>query len=181
MSERAANPIKETKVEGRTDGQQDRGAFESIVREDNVAYWKNLHVPASDVQPMVNKRGEQISDNVASGAEAYNVVSPQTAGTISIRNGVVKYPPRSRSGIRWHNAEEAYYVLAGSGYVELGGEKHEFEQGDGVFIPLRTRHRVVNESEEPLELLVVATMPFRPCEDLAATSIDYREFMEAKS
>jgi mannose-6-phosphate isomerase-like protein (cupin superfamily) len=43
---------------------------------------------------------------------------------------------------------------------------------------MRTRHRLVNESEEPLKLLVVATLAQRPCEDLAATSIDYREYME---
>jgi mannose-6-phosphate isomerase-like protein (cupin superfamily) len=129
---------------------------------------------------MVNKRGEAVSANVESNVvEAYNVISPQTAGTISIRNGIVQYPARAQSPVRWNNAEEAYYVLSGSGHIEIEGERHTFEKGDGVFVPMRTKHRIVNEAEEPLKLLLVATQPMRPCEDLAATSIDYREYMEA--
>jgi mannose-6-phosphate isomerase-like protein (cupin superfamily) len=178
MSVRDPKPIDERTVEGRTDWQQSRGAFDALVPEETSRYWRALHVAAEDTVPMTNKRGEPITDNAASGAEAYHVISPATAGTISIRNGVITYPPRTGSGVRWHNAEHAYYVISGSGSIEIAGETHEFETGDGVFVPMRTHHRLVNDTDEPLKLLVVATMPQRPCEDLAATSIDYREYME---
>ncbi len=178
MSVRDPQPIEERTVEGRTDWQQSRGVFDALVPEETSPYWRALHVAAEDTVPMTNKRGEPITDNAATGAEAYHVISPATAGTISIRNGVITYPPRTGSGVRWHNAEHAYYVISGSGSIEIAGETHEFETGDGVFVPMRTHHRLVNDTDEPLKLLVVATMPQRPCEDLAATSIDYREYME---
>lgn len=177
-TQRPAGPIEEQHVVGRSDWQQERGAFGDWVSEAPAKYWKTLHVAAEDALPVTNKRGEPVADLAAAGAVATHLIAPPTVGALTIRNGFIQYPPGTGSAVHWNNAEEAYYVIEGSGYIEVEGERHDFEAGDGVFVPLRARHRVVNDSDVPLRMVVIASIPLRPCDDLAAPSIDYREYME---
>ena len=51
-------------------------------------------------------------------------------------------------------------VEAGTGYVELGGERHELRDGSAVVIPAGTKHNVVNDSErEALRLYTLYSPP----------------------
>ncbi|WP_264555940.1 cupin domain-containing protein [Halocatena marina] len=61
----------------------------------------------------------------------------------------------------YHTAnEEAIYVLSGRGTVKLGGETQPLREGDYVALPADESggHRVINDSDAPLQYLVVSTM-----------------------
>jgi mannose-6-phosphate isomerase-like protein (cupin superfamily) len=59
----------------------------------------------------------------------------------------------------WHERTgEVYYILEGTGKVELNGKWHDVSPGSVVNIPAGTRHRIV--SEKGLKTVVVAVPPF---------------------
>lgn len=53
---------------------------------------------------------------------------------------------------------EVYYILEGTGKVELDGEWFDVRPGSVIHIPAGTRHRVVGE--QGVKTIVVATPPF---------------------
>jgi mannose-6-phosphate isomerase-like protein (cupin superfamily) len=64
----------------------------------------------------------------------------------------------------WHEiTSEVYYILEGTGKVELDGEWFDVEPGSVVSIPARTRHRII--SEEGLKTVVVAIPPFEEADE----------------
>ena len=86
--------------------------------------------------------------------------------------------PGSRSAKHWHMADEAVYVMRGSGHslqwdVEAQiGERYEarvakepsrwpFEAGDLVYVPQNTVHQHVNDGSEPLMVLVAQNRLFK--------------------
>lgn len=54
---------------------------------------------------------------------------------------------------------EVYYILDGTGKVELDGDWHDVRPGTVIHIPSGTRHRVV--SEAGIKTVVVAVPPFQ--------------------
>ena len=61
------------------------------------------------------------------------------------------------AGRHYHKkTTEFYYVLKGSGHLELDGEKVEMEPGTLVMINPGTKHRAVGE----LEALIIGVPPF---------------------
>jgi mannose-6-phosphate isomerase-like protein (cupin superfamily) len=59
----------------------------------------------------------------------------------------------------WHErTSEVYYILEGTGKVELGREWFAVEPGHVVNIPAGTRHRII--SEHGLKTVVVCVPPF---------------------
>ena len=57
-----------------------------------------------------------------------------------------------------HREDEVYVVLAGSGSVEIAGEREEISPGSLVYVPLDVPHQFVDIIED-LELLVVFAPP----------------------
>lgn len=47
--------------------------------------------------------------------------------------------------------DQVYYVAAGSGFVELAGERTTVAAGSAVLIPLGTEHMITNTGSEPLD------------------------------
>ena len=72
---------------------------------------------------------------------------------------------RIRDAARHFNAvtAEVYYILTGTGKVELDGEWSAVRPGDVVHIPAGVRHRVVADDE--IETVVVAVPPFDPADE----------------
>jgi mannose-6-phosphate isomerase-like protein (cupin superfamily) len=68
----------------------------------------------------------------------------------------------------WHErTSEVYYILEGTGKVELNGEWHDVSPGSVVNIPAGTRHRIV--SEGGLKTVVVAMPPFDERDEFLAS------------
>ena len=50
-----------------------------------------------------------------------------------------------------HDEDQVYYVAAGSGFVELDGEKTDVSAGSSVLIQLGTEHLITNTGDGPLD------------------------------
>jgi mannose-6-phosphate isomerase-like protein (cupin superfamily) len=47
--------------------------------------------------------------------------------------------------------DQIYYVVSGTGFVELAGERIDVHADSGVLIPLGTEHLLTNTGSEPLD------------------------------
>ncbi len=70
--------------------------------------------------------------------------------------GIVEVESESKTPLHRHNCEEVYYVLDGSGEVEIEGTRHPFKAGDAVYLRENAPHRVLNTAANAIRLLVVA-------------------------
>lgn len=65
-------------------------------------------------------------------------------------------PAGGASDLQQHHHEAVHCVLAGSGYTEIGNERHEWGPGDFVAVPPMEWHRHYNGSEtEIVRMLLV--------------------------
>lgn len=54
---------------------------------------------------------------------------------------------------RHPGTEEIYYILAGTGYMAIEGEKRQVAAGDGIAIPAGMRHQIQNTGTYDLVFL----------------------------
>lgn len=67
----------------------------------------------------------------------------------------IRHPPGTASLEHYHTeAEEVYYVIEGQGAVRVDGETHTIGPGDVVIVAPGERHKVWQEGEGGLVLLV---------------------------
>jgi quercetin dioxygenase-like cupin family protein len=67
-----------------------------------------------------------------------------------------EFVPGGSSDMQRHHHEAVHYVLAGSGYSEIGDRRHDWAQGDFVCVPPMMWHRHYNGSEtEPVRMLII--------------------------
>ncbi len=57
-------------------------------------------------------------------------------------------------------SEEVYYITAGSGEIEIEGERKPVKTGDAVAIPPNQRHKLWNTGTETLKLLCCCAPPY---------------------
>lgn len=63
---------------------------------------------------------------------------------------------RQTSDLHSHDSvEQLYYVLKGSGTMLIDGERRKVAEGDVVFLPPKTSHQLINESEDWIEYLII--------------------------
>jgi uncharacterized cupin superfamily protein len=110
-------------------------------------------VNADDLEWSTTERGETFFRRKQLG---------EAAGGEQLGASLYELPPGRRAWpYHYHtNNEEAIYVLAGSGTIRLGGESHPLVAGDYVALPASEDggHRVLNDSDDPLQYLMVSTM-----------------------
>jgi mannose-6-phosphate isomerase-like protein (cupin superfamily) len=70
-----------------------------------------------------------------------------------------------RDSARHYHREttEVYYILEGTGKIELNGECHDIEPGTAIWIEPGTRHRVM--SEVGVKTIVFALPAFNPADE----------------
>lgn len=70
------------------------------------------------------------------------------------KRGVLQ--PRCMTKPTKHEREQVFfYVMDGSGHVQAGGKKAGLEEGTAVVIPAGLEYRFFNETEVPLEMIIV--------------------------
>jgi putative monooxygenase len=83
------------------------------------------------------------------GGEVRTLLSPKSAGSTSGFMGVATIAPGDRISEHYHPySEEFVYCVRGSINAQLEGEPHAVRAGDGLFIPINMKHRLVNDGEE---------------------------------
>ena len=79
-----------------------------------------------------------------------------------------RMPCGTREKLHFHSeAQQFFYILKGSATFYLEGEKVEVAQQKGLLIKPHTKHFIANETDEPLEFLVVS----QPATDHDRTTI----------
>lgn len=97
------------------------------------------------------------------GVRDLKAVYPETGfDTKTLILGVVEVDPGFATPLHRHNCEEVYYVLAGSGALESDGRTHRLGPGDAVLNRPGSAHRVRNDGDETIRLVVVAGIMFVP-------------------
>jgi quercetin dioxygenase-like cupin family protein len=159
--------------QGRAAAFQDASKFGP--RED----WSQLWTPGWEKQKKVIKPSDTKWEDTKDG-HVRVILSPQRtdARTHSLDLYQQEIAPAGRSGKHWHMADEAQYVISGSGYslqwdveAEIDDKYYariakeptrwEFNKGDLVYVPQNTVHQIVNNGKEPIVFLSAQNRVFK--------------------
>lgn len=100
------------------------------------------------------------------GGDVRTLLAPSTVGSTSGFMGVATIPPGEKISEHYHPySEEFVYLVRGRIVARLDGTPHELRAGQGVFIPINVRHRLMNEGEEEA-FIVFHLSPLAPRPDL---------------
>ncbi len=90
-----------------------------------------------------------VSPDRRRGGEIRVLLGPRNAGSTSGFMGVATLEPGERIAEHYHPYSEEFLFLArGSLTVDLDGAPVTLRAGEGLFIPIGTRHRLRNTGEE---------------------------------
>jgi mannose-6-phosphate isomerase-like protein (cupin superfamily) len=70
--------------------------------------------------------------------------------------GVIVLRPGEEDTQEPHSADELYYVIEGSGFMELGKSKKPVKKGSIIFVPAKMRHRFYGNKEDLVVLYMFA-------------------------
>ena len=102
-------------------------------------------IARDDVRPFVGDDGSIIRE----------LASPRSSALSRHSLAEIRHPPGTASQEHYHTeAEEVYHVLEGRGAVRVDGETRNIGPGDVVVIIPSQRHKVWQEGEGDLVLLV---------------------------
>ena len=64
-------------------------------------------------------------------------------------------PGVSRDDHKHADQEQLYYIISGTGWMEVDGERQAVRDGDLVYIPPQAVHNIGNDGRQPLEMLLL--------------------------
>ena len=100
------------------------------------------------------------------GGEIRVLLSPKTVGSTTGFMGVAKIGPGERISEHYHPySEEFLYVVKGALTARLDGTPHQLKGGQGLFIPINVKHRLMNEGSEDV-FIVFHLGPLAPRPEL---------------
>jgi quercetin dioxygenase-like cupin family protein len=79
-------------------------------------------------------------------------------GIVNTKNlnlGIVEFDKDKTSLTHSHEVEEALYVLAGKGVIEVGGTNYNIKKGDFLYVPVNTEHTIITGNNSRLRIFFV--------------------------
>jgi mannose-6-phosphate isomerase-like protein (cupin superfamily) len=70
--------------------------------------------------------------------------------------GIIVLHPGEEDTQEPHSADELYYIIEGSGFMELGKSKRAVRKGSIVFVPAEMHHRFYGNKENLIVLYMFA-------------------------
>ena len=108
------------------------------------------------------------------GGDVRTLLSPKSVGSTSGFMGVATIDAGDWISEHYHPySEEFIYVVRGSITARLNGEPQPVEAGQGLFIPIEVRHRLMNEGSEEA-FIVFHLGPLAPRPDLGHVDTEER-------
>ena len=104
------------------------------------------------IEPYITRDGSEIR-------ELLHPAQQQTANQ-SLAEAVIQAGVSTHLHLH-HKSEEIYYVLRGSGEMELGNKRFGMAEGDSICIPPGTPHRLHNNTPDPLVILCCCAPAYR--------------------
>ena len=65
-----------------------------------------------------------------------------------IQAGILRLHPGDKDTQEPHHVDEVYYVIRGSGLINLNGRDHAVQQGSCIFVKSGTKHTFYGNSED---------------------------------
>ncbi len=62
-------------------------------------------------------------------------------GTRGIEAGIIRLHAGENDTQGPHSVDEVYYVIEGSGFIQLNGKDHEIRQGTSILVPAKANHK----------------------------------------
>jgi putative monooxygenase len=92
---------------------------------------------------------EDMAADTRRGGDVRTLLSPKTVGSSTGFMGVATIGPGDRISEHYHPySEEFIYCVRGTVTAQLDGEPHAVGAGNGLFIPINVKHRLVNDGED---------------------------------
>ena len=86
----------------------------------------------------------------------------------------IEVEPGQRLSYQYHNKRsETWIIIEGSAIVTIDDKSKEYNAGESVVIPLRSRHRVENKSNSLLVFIEVQTGTYFGEDDIVRVEDDY--------
>ena len=86
--------------------------------------------------------------------------------------------PHSRLSLQLHrHRSEHWVVVAGRAYVTCGNRSYDLEENESTYIPRRTKHRIENRTNRPLEIIEVQSGAYLGEDDIVRFSDDYQRIL----
>ena len=85
------------------------------------------------------------------------LLSGERTASHSLTMGLLELPPREQLVRHRHQPVETYYILTGTGQVEVEGEIYPLSGGSAVFVPANAGHQLTNTG--PTVMQVIYTFP----------------------
>ncbi|OHF01741.1 hypothetical protein CORC01_02932 [Colletotrichum orchidophilum] len=108
-----------------------------------------------DIKSEATKIPEFFSEHSRGNATWHTLVSAPGTLTDSLSSGVATCPPNGSLALHRHKQAEIYYVLSGSGKVEINGVRHNVSKDQLVWIPGDAEHGVFCDGDETMTWLYV--------------------------
>ena len=96
----------------------------------------------------------EIPPDTRRGGRVQTLLSPRTVGSTSGFMGIAAIDPGDAVAEHYHPySEEFVYVVKGRLDLYADDERHELSAGQGVVLPINTRHRLVNAGTEEAQIV----------------------------
>jgi quercetin dioxygenase-like cupin family protein len=91
------------------------------------------------------------------------ILTKNSVGVNKLSMGVSCFKPGLKTDLMVHEEEELAYVIQGKGKIGLkGGDKINYEAGDGIYIPAGVAHSVINDGDEDVVMVAGFSWPEYP-------------------
>ncbi len=108
----------------------------------------------------VNQIAEQAPFTTADGSTIRSILDLTNAPVENQSLAEASLPLDGSTQRHYHKAsEEIYFILTGSGLIEIDGETREVAPGDAILIPAGTRHQITSKSND-LRFLCCCAPPY---------------------
>ena len=105
---------------------------------------------------------ESVPFTTADGSTIRELLNPRNSSLLNQSLAEATLPPRGATERHYHRrAEEIYFIVEGTGLMELDGDEREVRPGDAILIPPGAWHRIEATGEEGLRLLCCCAPGYR--------------------
>mgnify|MGYP000480481330 CR=1 FL=1 len=108
------------------------------------------------------RRAENIKAYITKdGSEIREIFHPNNFPESRMSVAMASLNPGKSTVLHYHkSSDEIYFILSGSGLLEIEGEKREVSAGDYIYIKAGQKHKVENLGEEPLKIVCFSYPPY---------------------
>ena len=94
-------------------------------------------------------------------SEIREIFHPTNSAIKNMSIAEARVKPRETTEYHFHKkSQEVYFILKGSGIMEMEGENKEVQVNDCIFIPAGIKHRIKNTGSKALRILCQSSPPY---------------------